>query len=131
VKAHPAGPINYTYDLDDPIKTKIEKVAQKIYGARSVEYTSGARGRISSLEKRGYGNLPICIAKTQFSLSDNKGLVGRPTKFEVEVVGADVSAGAGFVVVYMGEISLMPGLPENPAAEQMDVDDEGNISGVF
>jgi formate--tetrahydrofolate ligase len=131
IKTQPAGPINYTYELDDPIKTKIEKVAQKIYGARGVDYTTGARGRISSLEKRGYGNLPICIAKTQFSLSDNKGLLGRPTKFDVEVVGADVSNGAGFVVIYMGEISLMPGLPEYPAAEQMDVDDEGKISGVF
>lgn len=131
IKIQPAGPINYTYDLDDPIKTKIEKVATKIYGARGVDYTTGARGRISSLEKRGYGNLPICVAKTQFSLSDNKGLVGKPAKFDVEVVGADVSNGAGFVVIYMGDISLMPGLPEKPAAEEMDVDDEGNISGVF
>jgi formate--tetrahydrofolate ligase len=131
IQTHPAGLINYTYDLNDPIKTKIQKVAQKIYGARGVDYTTGARGRISSLEKRGYGNLPICIAKTQFSLSDNKGLLGRPTNFDVEVVGADVSNGAGFVVIYMGEISLMPGLPEYPVAEQMDVDDEGNISGVF
>ena len=75
--------------------------------------------------------MPICIAKTQFSLSDNKALKGRPSGFDVEVVGADVSNGAGFVVVHMGEINLMPGLPEFPAAENMDVDEDGNISGVF
>jgi len=98
---------------------------------RQVDYSTGARGRIRSLEKRGYGKLPICIAKTQFSLSDHKGLKGRPTNFEVEVVGADVSAGAGFIVVYMGDINLMPGLPEVPAAMAMDVDKDGNITGVF
>jgi formate--tetrahydrofolate ligase len=131
IKTIPPKPINYTYELDDPIKTKILKVAQQIYGAKDVDYTTGARGRIRSLEKRGYGNLPICVAKTQFSLSDHKGLKGRPTNFDVEVNGADVSAGAGFIVVYMGDISLMPGLPEVPAAEGMDVDDDGNITGVF
>ncbi|MGY5871035.1 MAG: formate--tetrahydrofolate ligase, partial [Candidatus Thorarchaeota archaeon] len=131
IKNNPAEPIKYTYDLDDPIKTKILKVAQQIYGAKDVDYSTGARGRIRSLEKRGYGKLPICIAKTQFSLSDHKGLKGRPTNFEVEVVGADVSAGAGFIVVYMGDINLMPGLPEVPAAMAMDVDKDGNITGVF
>ena len=123
--------INYTYDLEDPIKTKILKVAQQIYGADGVDYTTGARGRIRSLEKRGYGKLPICIAKTQFSLSDSRGLKGRPTGFDVEVNGADVSNGAGFIVIYMGNIRLMPGLPEEPAAFGMDVDDDGKISGVF
>ncbi|MHA2208086.1 MAG: formate--tetrahydrofolate ligase [Candidatus Thorarchaeota archaeon] len=127
----PTKGINYTYDLDDPIKTKILKVAQKIYGADDVDYTTGARGRIRSLEKRGYGKLPICVAKTQFSLSATKALRGRPSAFNVEVVGADVSNGAGFIVIYMGDIRLMPGLPEEPAAIGMDVDEEGNISGVF
>ncbi|MFW9846027.1 MAG: formate--tetrahydrofolate ligase [Candidatus Thorarchaeota archaeon] len=131
IKENPTTGINYTYELEDPIKTKILKVAQTIYGADDVDYTAGARGRIRSLTKRGYGNLPICIAKTQFSLSDSKSLRGRPTGFNVEVVGADVSSGAGFVVIYMGDISLMPGLPEEPAAFGMDVDEEGNISGVF
>jgi len=130
INTTPPEPINYTYDLEDSIQTKIEKVATQIYGARGVLYTTGAKGRISSLEKRGYGNLPICIAKTQFSLSDSRSLRGRPSNFDVEVNGADVSNGAGFVVIYMGEISLMPGLPEVPAAETMDVDDQGNISGV-
>ncbi len=131
IKTIPAKDINYTYNLEDPLKTKILKVAQQIYGARDVLYTTGAKGRIRSLEKRGYGNLPICIAKTQFSLSDSRSLKGRPSNFDVEVVGADVSAGAGFVVIYMGDINLMPGLPEVPAAETMDVDEDGNISGVW
>jgi len=131
IKDNPSSNIIYTYDLEDPVKTKILKVAQKIYGADDVDYTTGARGRIRSLEKREYGNLPICIAKTQFSLSDSKSLRGRPSGFTVEVVGADVSNGAGFIVIYMGDISLMPGLPEEPAALGMDVDEDGNISGVF
>jgi formate--tetrahydrofolate ligase len=131
IEKNPVSGINYTYDLEDPIKTKILKVAQQIYGADDVDYTTGARGRIRSLEKRGYGKLPICIAKTQFSLSDSKRLRGRPTGFDVEVNGADVSNGAGFIVIYMGDIRLMPGLPEEPAAFGMDVDKDGNISGVF
>jgi formate--tetrahydrofolate ligase len=131
IEKNPVKSINYTYDLEDPIKTKILKVAQQIFGADDVDYTTGARGRIRSLEKRGYGNLPICIAKTQFSLSDSRSLRGRPTGFDVEVNGADVSNGAGFIVVYMGNIRLMPGLPEEPAAHGMDIDEDGNISGVF
>ncbi|NHI89612.1 MAG: formate--tetrahydrofolate ligase [Candidatus Thorarchaeota archaeon] len=131
IEKNPAKKIHYTYDLKDPIKTKILKVAKNIYGADDVLYTTGAKGRIRSLEKRGFGNLPICIAKTQFSLSDQKGLKGRPKGFEVEVNGADVSNGAGFIVIYMGDINLMPGLPEEPAAQGMDVDADGNISGVF
>ena len=131
INTKPAKPIKYTYNLKDPIKTKILKVAQNIYGADDVLYTAGAKGRISSLEKRGYGDLPICIAKTQFSLSDSRSLRCRPTNFDVEVNGADVSNGAGFIVIYMGDINLMPGLPEDPAAQGMDVDSDGNISGVF
>ncbi|MHA1933969.1 MAG: formate--tetrahydrofolate ligase [Candidatus Thorarchaeota archaeon] len=131
IKTSKSKGINYTYDLEDALKTKILKVSQQVYGADGVEYTAGARGRIRSLEKRGYGHLPVCIAKTQFSLSGAKSLRGRPYGFEMEVVGADVSAGAGFVIIYMGDIRLMPGLPEEPAAVGMDLDDDGNISGVF
>ncbi|MHA2601889.1 MAG: formate--tetrahydrofolate ligase [Candidatus Thorarchaeota archaeon SMTZ1-83] len=131
IETEPNIGIQYTYDLEDSLKTKISKVATQIYGSTGVEYLAGARGRIRSLEKRGYGNLPVCIAKTQFSLSDNKGLRGRPTGDVAEVVGADVSAGAGFVVIYMGDITLMPGLPEEPAALGMDVDEGGQITGVF
>ncbi|MHA1926942.1 MAG: formate--tetrahydrofolate ligase [Candidatus Thorarchaeota archaeon] len=123
--------IKYTYELTDSLKEKIEKVATKVYGADGVDYTSQARGKIRSLQKRGYGYMPICVAKTQFSLSDNRRLVGRPSGFEVEVQGADVSAGAGFVIVYMGDVSLMPGLPDIPAAVNMDVDEDGNITGIF
>ncbi|MEE9353857.1 MAG: formate--tetrahydrofolate ligase [Candidatus Thorarchaeota archaeon] len=122
--------IKYTYDLDDDLRTKILKVAKQVYGAAGVDYTTGGRGRLRSLEKRGYGNLPVCIAKTQFSLSHHKSLRGRPTGFEMEVVGADVSAGAGFVIVYMGDVRLMPGLPEEPAAIRMNIDDDGDIFGV-
>ncbi len=131
IDQNPVKKVKYTYTLKDPIKTKILKVAKNIYGAEDVDYTTEARGTIRSLEKRGYGELPICVAKTQFSLSDTKSLKGRPKGFHVEVQGADVSAGAGFVVIYMGDISLMPGLPEEPAAQGMDVDENGNISGVF
>ncbi|MHA2433964.1 MAG: formate--tetrahydrofolate ligase, partial [Candidatus Thorarchaeota archaeon] len=131
IENDPNTGIQYTYDLEDALKTKISKVATQIYGSTGVEYMAGARGRIRSLEKRSYGNLPICIAKTQFSLSDNKGLRGRPPGDVAEVMGADVSAGAGFVVIYMGDIRLMPGLPEEPAAFGMDVDEDGKITGVF
>jgi len=131
IASNPVKGISYTYDLEDSVETKIMKVAQKIYGAKDIIYTAGARGRIRSLEKREYGNLPICIAKTQFSLSDSKSLRGRPTGFEVEVTGADVSNGAGFIVIYMGDINLMPGLPEEPSAHGMDIDADGKISGVF
>ena len=131
IKTNPSKGINYTYNLEDPIKTKILKVAQAIYGASDVLYTTGARGRIRSLEKRGYGSLPICIAKTQFSLSDSRSMRGRPTGFDAEVNGADVSNGAGFIVIYMGDINLMPGLPEEPSAHGMDLDKDGKISGVF
>ena len=123
--------IKYTYDLEDDLQTKILKVATNIYGSTDVIYTTGAKGTVRSLERRGYGNLPICVAKTQFSLSDNSGLRGRPTDDVAEVVGADVSNGAGFVVVYMGDVNLMPGLPEKPNAEDMDLDDKGNITGVY
>jgi len=123
--------IKYTYDLKDSIKTKIQKVAQQIYGADDVDYTTGASGSIRSFEKRGYGKLPICVAKTQFSLSDSRSLRCRPSHFDVEVNGVVVNSGAGFIVVYMGDINLMPGLPEEPAALGMDIDDDGNISGVF
>jgi formate--tetrahydrofolate ligase len=131
IKENKKGKINYTYDLSDDLKTKIEKVATKIYGAAEVDYTSKGRGLIRSLEKRDYGKLPICIAKTQFSLSDRRRLLGRPTGFEVEIRKATVSAGAGYVVVHMGDVNLMPGLPKEPAATGMDIDEDGNISGVF
>lgn len=131
IKEHPNPNIKYTYSLKDSLEDKVRKVATHIYGSKGVEFVGGAQGILRSFEKRGYGNLPVCIAKTQFSLSDNKGLRGRPEGDVAEVVGAFVSSGAGFVVIQMGDINLMPGLPEEPAAQGMDVDDDGNISGVF
>ncbi len=120
-----------TYDLKDDLKTKIEKLSTKVYGADGVIFSDNARGPIRSLERRGYGELPICVAKTQFSISDNPRLKGRPTGFEVFVRDVDVSAGAGFVIVYMGDVMLMPGLPEEPAAIGMGLDEDGDIYGVF
>ncbi len=123
--------LTYTYELEDDLKTKISKLATKVYGARGVTYAEDAESDIRSLEKRGYGKLPVCVAKTQFSLSDNPKLLGRPTGFDVSVRGVDVNAGAGFVVVYMGDIMLMPGLPKEPAAVGMGLDENNNIFGVF
>jgi len=123
--------LHFLYDLDKPVKEKIETIAKKMYGAGSVVYTVAAEQDIKLCEKLDLDKLPICIAKTQFSLSDSKSLRGRPKGFDVEVNGADVSNGAGFIVIYMGDISLMPGLPEEPSAHGMDIDEDGNISGVF
>ncbi|MCF2136614.1 MAG: formate--tetrahydrofolate ligase [Candidatus Thorarchaeota archaeon] len=123
--------MKYTYDLEDGLATKIEKVATKVYGADGVTFGDGVKRKIRSLEKRGYKSLPICIAKTQYSLSDNPKLIGRPSGFKVFVRDVDVSAGAGFVIVYMGDVNLMPGLPKEPSAFGMSLDDDGTINGVF
>jgi formate--tetrahydrofolate ligase len=120
-----------TYELTDGIKTKIEKIATRVYGARGVTYSEDAETQIRSLEKRGYARLPICVAKTQFSLSDDPKLKGRPENFEATVREVEINSGAGFVVVLMGEIFRMPGLPKEPAAEGMGIDESGNIYGVF
>jgi formate--tetrahydrofolate ligase len=123
--------VNHSYELDEDLKVKIEKVAKSIYGAKDVSYIDNANGELWSLKKRGHGELPICMAKTQFSLSDDPRKKGRPEDFVLTVRGADVSAGAGFVIVYTGDVMLMPGLPSDPAAEEMDIDEDGKISGVF
>ncbi|MGI6193531.1 MAG: formate--tetrahydrofolate ligase, partial [Christensenellales bacterium] len=94
-------------------------------------YTPSAKAQLEKLEKLGYGNLPVCMAKTQYSFSDDPTLLGAPEGFTVTVRNAKVSAGAGFVVVLTGEIMTMPGLPKSPAAERIDVDDDGVISGLF
>ncbi len=121
----------YTYDLEDDIATKIEKVAKTIYGADGVEFASGVKAKIRSIEKRGGKNVPICVSKTQLSLSDNPKLLGRPKGFTVTVRDIFYSAGAGFVVPIMGDIQLIPGLPKEPAAWRMYIDEDGNIQGVF
>ena len=113
------------------LKKKIETIAKEIYGADGVEYEKAASTALEEFEKLGYGNLPVCMAKTQYSLSDNPLLLGRPKGFKITVTNARVSAGAGFIVVLTGDIMTMPGLPKRPAAEKIDVDDNGVISGLF
>ena len=110
---------------------KIEAVAKKIYGADGVIYSPAAKKQLNKIADMGYGKLPACMAKTQYSLSDDPALLGRPTGFELNVRDAYVSAGAGFIVVLTGNIMTMPGLPKKPAAFDIDVDDNGNIVGLF
>ena len=110
---------------------KINDIATKVYGADGVDYLPKAEKEIAELEALGYGKLPICMAKTQYSLTDDQTKLGRPTGFRITVRQATVSAGAGFVVCLTGEIMKMPGLPKVPAAEKIDVDSTGKISGLF
>lgn len=119
------------YELEQSLTGKIETVAREIYGADGVEYAPAARKALTNLEKLGFGNLPICVAKTQYSLSDDQHKLGRPENFTITVRDAYVSAGAGFVVVLTGEIIQMPGLPRVPAAENIDVNEDGVIDGLF
>ncbi|MCX4338171.1 MAG: formate--tetrahydrofolate ligase [Lachnospiraceae bacterium] len=119
------------YEDDLPLTEKIHTVASEIYGAGSVTYTAAAKRQLERLTREGFGRLPVCIAKTQYSLSDDPKLLGRPVGFEMHVREAYVSAGAGFVVVLTGDVMTMPGLPKNPAAYRIDVDDEGRIVGLF
>lgn len=123
--------VTFAYDLDMPIKEKIRAIAQKIYGARDVIFTDKASREISNMEKFGFGNLPVCMAKTQYSLTDDPAKLGRPTDFNITVRDVTVSAGAGFLVALTGDIMKMPGLPKVPAAEKIDVDENGVISGLF
>jgi formate--tetrahydrofolate ligase len=121
----------FQYPLEAGVVEKVETVARKIYGADGVELASAARTDIKRIEDLGYGGLPVCIAKTPASLTDDPKIAGRPRGFKIRVTGAKVSAGAGFVVVYTGDVMTMPGLPKQPAALKIDVDDAGNISGLF
>ena len=119
------------YELDQPIEAKIETIAQEIYGADGVEYTAAAKKAIKDITALGKGDLPICMAKTQYSLSDNQKLLGRPTGFVIHVGEVRLSAGAGFIVVQTGDIMTMPGLPKVPAANNIDIDESGRITGLF
>ena len=119
------------YDETLPIKEKIETIVKKIYGGDGVSYTAAAEKQIAALEQAGYGKLPVCMAKTQYSLSDDAKLLGRPSGFTVTVKEVRVFAGAGFVTVYAGSIMTMPGLPKSPAAERIDISENGVISGLF
>ncbi len=125
------GDFTFSYELDIPIEKKIEAVVKKIYGGDGVEFSSAAKKQLKRLEQLGFGNLPVCIAKTQYSFSDDPTLLGAPTGFAVTVKNVKVSAGAGFIVVLTGDIMTMPGLPKSPAAERIDVDENGRITGLF
>ena len=122
---------SFCYEVEQSIPEKIRMVAQRIYGADDVDFSAEALTDIANLERLGWDKLPVCMAKTQYSFSDNAKLLGAPQGFRIIVRGLTLSAGAGFVVVLCGNMMKMPGLPKVPAAERIDVDDDGVISGLF
>jgi len=122
---------SYTYDLDQPVEEKIRAIAKRVYHAKHLLMLPAAKKKAAEIEKLGFGNLPICVAKTQYSFSDDPTLLGAPQGFTVQVSNVKVCAGAGFIVAYTGDIMTMPGLPKVPAAEKIDVDENGVISGLF
>ncbi len=121
----------FAYELDGSIEDKLNQIVQKIYGGKQVVLTAAAKKQAKELEGLGFGNCPICVAKTQYSLTDDQTKLGAPTDFEVTVRNLKISAGAGFIVALTGEIMTMPGLPKVPAAERIDVDETGKITGLF
>ena len=122
---------SYAYDLKDTVQNKIKAIVTKIYGGKSVKYSEKAKEKLKVIKKLGYENLPVIIAKTQFSLSDDKNKLGAPTGFDIEVNDIEIKSGAGFLVVICGSMLLMPGLPKTPAAVNMKIDNDGNISGIY
>ena len=123
--------IKYCYDLNDSIVDKVRKVAQNVYGAENVIFSDETMKKVEKIEKLGYGNLPICIAKTQYSFSDNAKNIECAEKFNININDVKLKAGAGFIVIYTGKIMTMPGLPQTPAAENIDISNDGEISGIF
>ena len=123
--------LNYAYDLNETIKEKINDVATKIYGAEGVEYTEEAEKKMQEIEKMGFGNLPVCIAKTQYSFSDDSKNLECREPFKIHISDIILKSGAEFIVVITGKIMTMPGLPRVPAAEKIDLDENGNIVGIF
>jgi len=126
-----ASDFKYLYDLEMPIDRKIETIVKEIYGGDGVVFSAKAQKEMKKLEEIGLAGLPICMAKTQYSLSDDPGLLGTPKGFKVNVKEVRVSAGAGFIVCLTGDIMVMPGLPKVPAAEKIDIDEKGTITGLF
>lgn len=122
---------HFTYEVEQSIPEKLTAIAQKIYGADGVDFTPAARKQLEEIQELGFDKLPVCVAKTQYSLSDDPALLGRPQGFSITVRELRVSAGAGFIVALTGSILTMPGLPKHPAAEKMDIDAEGRITGLF
>lgn len=121
----------FVYDLEDSIEEKLNKIVQKVYGGKGVDIVPAARKQLQKLEELGFGNMPICMAKTQYSFSDDQTLIGAPKDFTVTIRNLKVSAGAGFIVALTGAVMTMPGLPKSPASEKIDIDAEGNITGLF
>ena len=122
---------SFAYELDGSIEDKLNTIVTRIYGGKGVVLTAQAKKQAKELEALGFGNLPICVAKTQYSLTDDQTKLGAPTDFEITVRNLKVSAGAGFIVALTGEIMTMPGLPKVPAANKIDVDATGKITGLF
>ena len=127
----PNDDFTFSYELEGSIEDKLNQIVQKIYGGKRVVLTAQAAKQAKELEAQGFGNYPICVAKTQYSFSDDPTKLGAPTGFTVTVKNVKISAGAGFIVVLTGDILTMPGLPKSPAAERIDVDAEGKITGLF
>ena len=127
----PAGSLQFTYAPEDPIPTKIEKIADRIYGADGCVFTPAAKAKIARIERLGLSHLPVCMAKTQNSLSDDPGLLGRPRNFKITIRDIEIASGAGFLVALTGNLLRMPALPKTPAAMKIDVDLEGNITGLM
>ena len=124
-------PINQIYDIEDSLEEKLNKIVQKVYGGLGVTFSPGVKKKIKTIEELGYKNVPICMAKTQYSFSDDKNKVGRPEGFKVNIKDIKIAAGAGFAVAYSGDIMTMPGLPKVPAANNIDITDDGKIVGLF
>ena len=133
LKRMPENPISvkYTYSMDQTLTEKIENIGKKIYGAKEVIYTRTAQSNIKKIEKLGYGKLPICMAKTQYSISDDPLKLNAPEDFSITVTSVALSSGAEFVVVYLGSVMTMPGLPKEPASNGIDINENGIITGLF
>ena len=121
----------FMYDVEQSIPDKIGAIAKTIYGADGVVFTADAKKQLKEIEELGFDKMPVCMAKTQYSLSDDETKVGRPSGFNITVRELKISAGAGFIVALTGNILTMPGLPKKPAAENMDIDEKGIITGLF
>ena len=131
IDENPNPDFKFIYDLNDSIETKIEKICKEIYGADGVDFSSAAKAKIKTFNENGWDKLPICMAKTQYSLSDDQNKKGRPRNFRITVRDMKPSIGAGFLVCLTGDIMTMPGLPKHPAALDMDVLEDGKAVGLF
>jgi formate--tetrahydrofolate ligase len=130
IETHPDPAIQPVYSLDDSLEDKVGKVAAHVYGAAGAVFSDKARAKLAQYAEWGYGRLPVCIAKTQYSLTDDPKRMGAPIRWTLQVNDASLSAGAGFVVAIAGNIMLMPGLPSHSRAMDIDVDPDGNIGGI-